>query len=99
MGTLEGYLKDRRSQGIKNGTLRRDLAMVRRVLNLALRLWRDERGLTWLETLPLIQLPRATDAREPHPLSREEQEVCGLRWEWEDKRHDPGTSVFRIPGQ
>lgn len=125
MGTLEGYLKDRRSQGIKNGTLRRDLAVVRRVLNLASRLWRDEHGLTWLETPPLIQLPKATDAREPHPLSWEEQEllfsklpkhlrqmalfkvntgcreqeVCGLRWEWEDKRPDLGTSVFKIPGQ
>jgi integrase len=28
-----------------------------------------------------------------------EQEVCGLRWEWGDKRHDLGTSVIKIPGQ
>ena len=97
--------------------------MVRRVLNLAARLWRDEHGLTWLETPPLIQLPTAHDAREPYPLSWEEQkllfrelpehlrrmarfkvntgcreqEVCGLRWEWEVDQPDLGASVFRIP--
>jgi integrase len=109
MGTLERYVKDRRSQGIKTGTLRRDLAVVRRVLNLASRLWRDEHGLTWLETPPLIPLPKDTDARQAYPLSWSEQEllfsklpahlqrmalfkvntgcreqeVCGLRWDWE----------------
>jgi len=60
-------------QGTQTGTIRRDLAVVRRVLNLAARLWRDEHGLTWLETPPLIQLPKATDARKPYPLAREEQ--------------------------
>ena len=75
MGTLEGYVRDRRNQGIKTGTLRRDLAVVRRVLNLASRLWRDGHGLTWLETPPLIQLPKATDARPPYPLSRDEQKL------------------------
>ena len=125
MGTLEAYVKDRRAQGIKNGTLRRDLAVVRRVLNLAARLWRDEYGLTWLETPPLIQLPDTRDARKPYSLSREEQEllfgelpehlqrmalfkvntgcreqeVCGLRWEWEIKHPHLKTSVFEIPGQ
>ena len=123
MGTLESYVRDRRNQGIKNGTLRRDLAVVRRVLNLASRLWRDEYGLTWLETPPLIQLPRDTDARPPYPLSWaeqellfselpehlrnmalfkvntgcREQEVCGLRWDWEVKLPDLETSVFKIP--
>jgi len=28
--------------------------LVRRILNLAARKWRDEQGLTWLETAPLI---------------------------------------------
>jgi integrase len=123
MGTLESYVKDRRNQGIKNGTLRRDLAVVRRVLNLASRLWRDEHGLTWLETPPLIPLPKDTDARPPYPLSWDEQEllfselpehlrnmalfkvnsgcreqeVCGLRWDWEVRVSDQDTSVFMIP--
>jgi integrase len=36
-------------------------------------LWRDEHGLTWLETPPLIQMLPVTDARKPYPLSWEEQ--------------------------
>jgi len=123
MGTLEPYIKDRRNQGIRSGTTRRDLAAVRRVLNLAARLWRDEHGLSWLETPPLIQLPKNLDARKPYPLSWEEQrllfpllpahlqrmalfkvntgcreqEVCGLRWDWEVKVPEMETSVFIIP--
>lgn len=73
MDTLDPYLRARKAQGIKNGTLGRDLAVVRRVLNLAARVWRAEHGLTWLETPPLIQLPKATDARKPYPLAWEEQ--------------------------
>jgi len=123
MGTLEPYIKDRRKQGIRSGTTRRDLAAVRRVLNLAARLWRDEHGLSWLETPPLIQLPKNLDARNPYPLSWDEQrllfpllpahlqrmalfkvntgcreqEVCGLRWDWEVKVPEMETSVFIIP--
>lgn len=72
-GTLQAYIDQRQRKGISNGTLARDLAVVRRILNLAARLWRDEHGLTWLETAPLIQLPRTTDARKPYPLTWEEQ--------------------------
>lgn len=123
MGTLEPYVKARRSDGIKTGTIRRDLAVVRRVLNLAARLWRDQYGLTWLETPPLIQLPKNTDARDTYPLSWDEQrllfpllpahlermalfkvntgcreqEVCGLRWEWEVEDASLGSSYFIIP--
>lgn len=123
MGTLEPFVKARRRDGIKTGTLRRDLAVVRRVLNLAARLWRDQYGLTWLETPPLIQLPKDTDARDTYPLSWEEQrllfpglpahlermalfkvntgcreqEVCGLRWDWEVEDASLGSSYFIIP--
>jgi integrase len=43
-------------------------------LNLAARSWRDEHGLAWLETAPLITMPdtRKT-ARKPYPLSWDEQ--------------------------
>lgn len=51
----------------------RDLAAVRRILNLAARLWRDENGHPWLATAPLIQL-RAYEARRPYPLALEEQQ-------------------------
>ena len=47
--------------------------MTRRVLNLAARLWRDENGLTWLETPPLLQLVNWHGQRVPYPLSWEEQ--------------------------
>jgi len=124
MGTLELFIRTRRKQGLRTSTIRRDLAVVRRVLNLAARLWRDEQGLSWLETPPLIQLPKALDARRPYPLSREEQgllfpklpthlqpmalfkvktgcreqEVCGLKWDWEVEVPELETSVFIIPG-
>lgn len=53
--------------------MNRELAVVRRILNLAARLWRDEHGLTWLETAPLLQFVDWNDARKPYPLSWDEQ--------------------------
>ena len=50
--------------------------VVRRILNLASRLWRDEHGLTWLDTPPLIQMLPVTDAAAAaYPLSWEEQRL------------------------
>jgi hypothetical protein len=51
-GTLEAFIRHRRKQGMRANTINRDLAVVRRILTLAARLWRDESGLTWLETAP-----------------------------------------------
>ena len=73
MGTLQAYVAKRKKEGKKNKTVNGALATVRRVLNLSARLWRDEHGLTWLETAPLIQLLPLHDARRPYPLSWEEQ--------------------------
>jgi hypothetical protein len=56
LGTLEPFIKARRKQGVKNQTINLSLSVVRRILNLAARLWRDDSGLTWLETAPLIQM-------------------------------------------
>lgn len=124
MGTLERFMNDRRAQGVKSATVNRTLAIVRRILNLAARLWRDEHGLTWLETPPMIQLQDWEDKRPPYPLSWDEQallfrrlpaylvkmalfkvntgtrdqEVCGLRWEWEERIPELETTVFVIPG-
>ncbi|RLA46698.1 MAG: site-specific integrase [Gammaproteobacteria bacterium] len=72
-GTLDKFIQYRRKQGMKANTINRDLAVVRRILNLAARLWRDEYGLTWLQTAPLLQLLDCDDARKPYPLSWEEQ--------------------------
>ena len=54
---------------VKAKTINLDLALVRRILNLAARKWRDEQGLIWLETAPLISLLKLRDARAPYPLS------------------------------
>ena len=77
-----------------------------------------------LAAAPKIKLLKVTDAREPYPLSWDEQtalfkelpvhlarmalfkvntgcrdqEVCGLRWEWEVEVPELETTVFLIPG-
>lgn len=73
LGTLQPFIELRRRQGVKTKTINLALSVVRRILNLAARLWRDENGLTWLQTPPLIQMLPVTDARMPYPLSWEEQ--------------------------
>jgi integrase len=73
LGTLQPFIQARREQGIKTKSINLALGVVRRILNLAARLWRDENGLTWLDTPPLIQMLKVTDARKPYPLSWDEQ--------------------------
>jgi integrase len=73
MGTLQPFIDGRLQAGRSQGTINRDLAPVRRILNLAARLWRDENGNPWLVTAPLIQM-RAYQARQPGPLSFTEQQ-------------------------
>ena len=123
-GTLQSFIEHRRHAGVKVKTINLALGLVRRILNLSARLWRDEHGLTWLENAPLIQLLPDSTAREPCPLDWEEQrrlfqalpdhlarmclfkvntgcreqEVCGMRWEWEVPVPELHTSVFIIPG-
>ena len=72
-GTLEAFIQHRLEQGRRANTINRDLAVVRRILTLAARLWRDESGLTWLETAPLLQFLDCDDACKPYPLSWDEQ--------------------------
>ena len=75
LGTLQPFIEDRRKQGRKNKTINLALSVVRRILNLSARLWRDENGITWLDTSPLIQMLPLTDARKPYPLSWDEQRI------------------------
>ncbi len=72
MGTLEQFIINRREAGIKNGTLNRDIAVIRRVLTLAARLWRDEDGNAWLNEIPMLQQLKS-DSRKPYPISWDEQ--------------------------
>jgi integrase len=75
MEKLQPFIDKRRKDGVKSKTINLSLEAVRRILRLAAHEWRDERGMTWLETAPKIKLFPVTDARKPHSLSVEEQEV------------------------
>jgi len=72
-GTLQSFIRDRLEAGRSPGTVNRDLAVVRRILNLCARLWRDESDRPWLDTAPLIQMQRHPNKRTPYPLSMKEQ--------------------------
>jgi integrase len=75
MEKLQPFIDKRRKDGVKAKTINLSLEAVRRILRLAAQEWRDERGMTWLETAPKIKLFPVTDARKPHSLSVEEQEI------------------------
>ena len=62
-----------RKKGLKTKTINNGIEVVRRLLNLAARKWRDDQGLTWLETPPLLSMVEVTDARQPYPLGWDEQ--------------------------
>ena len=73
--TLQVYVQARIADGISPGTINRDLAVVRRILNLSARLWRDESDRPWLATAPLIQMQRHPNQRTPYPLSLSEERL------------------------
>lgn len=71
--TLQPFVQYRLDNGIKPKSINLALSIVRRILNLAARSWR-ENGLTWLEQAPLItMLPLKGTQAEPYPLSWDEQ--------------------------
>jgi len=70
--SLSDYKTTRLKMGMAVGTINKELATVRRVLNLAARVWRDENGLSWLAAPPLIQMMTGL-GRKPYPLSWQEQ--------------------------
>ncbi len=72
-GTLQAYIAARQKDGIKSKSINNALSVVRRILILSSRKWRDEFGLTWLETSPLISMLPTYDARKPYPMSWDEQ--------------------------
>ena len=120
--TLAKYRQARRTDGVTAGTINKELSCIRRILNLAARVWRHDNGMSWLNSPPLIEMEQGP-ARKPYPLSWEEQdrlfkelpahlqrmalykvntgcreqEVCQLRWDWEVKVPEIGTSLFILP--
>ena len=69
---LMKFKHDRRSAGRMSGTINKELAVVRRILNLAARVWRHPNGQTWLPAPPLLEMEKGP-ARRPYPISWEEQ--------------------------
>jgi len=121
--TFGKYKEDKKKAGCKTRTINIGLSLAQYVLNRAVK-WK-ENGLTWLEHAPKIDRLEQNDAREPYPLSWEQQDslfmllpsylrkmclfavntglrdqnVCGLRWEWEIPIPGLNTSIFIIPGK
>ncbi|NJA07500.1 tyrosine-type recombinase/integrase [Methylococcaceae bacterium WWC4] len=73
-GSIQPYIEHRKNQGIKSNTIARELAVVRRILTLASRVWRDLDNQPWLPTAPLFRMPDWKDAAKPYPLSMDEQQ-------------------------
>lgn len=60
----------------KHKSINLALSVVRRILNLCARKWRDDEiGLTWLETAPLISFLETSDERKAYPMSWKEQKA------------------------
>lgn len=83
-GTLQPFIEWRKKVGlngqarggVKNRTINIALNYVIRILNLAAQKWRDENGLTWIETAPKIsKLEEKKQRRLPYPLSWREQRI------------------------
>jgi integrase len=72
-GTLLPFVKARQVLGRKTKTINNALEVVRHILNLASTQWIDENGLTWLQATSKIKLLPVHDARDPYPLSSDEQ--------------------------
>jgi integrase len=71
--TLAQYRQARRADGVTAGTINKELSCIRRILNLAARVWRHDNGMSWLDSPPLIEMEQGP-ARKPYPLSWEEQD-------------------------
>lgn len=74
-GTLESYIQSRRAKCQSPGTINRDIAIVRRILNLAARYWRDENGRPWIPIAPMILRQRHLHMRQAYPLSTLEERL------------------------
>jgi integrase len=91
-GTLQPFIKARQSMGRKTKTINNALEVVRHILNLAASEWVDENGLTWLHSAPKIKLLPVHDARDPYPLSWDEQ----IRLFNELPEHLKPMAIFKV---
>ncbi len=70
---LVPFVEARKAEGRKCKTINHSLGMVRKILNLAARDWRDANGMTWLAQTPMITLLPLIDQRPPRPIMWDEQ--------------------------
>jgi integrase len=61
-------------KGVKTRTINAALEVVRRIVTLAATEWIDRSNLTWLQSPPKIRVLPIQDAREPYPLTWDEQD-------------------------
>ena len=72
--TLAPFTSARLAAGRAHKTINLALGVVRRILNLASSVWRDDEGRTWLQQAPKItMLPLVGHQREPRPITWGEQ--------------------------
>lgn len=73
-GTLEEFKQACRQKELKTKSINLALGVVRHILNLCAKKWRDkETGLTWIHQAPSITLEPVEDDAKPYPLSWDEQ--------------------------
>jgi|SRR5215510_11030658 len=75
--TLEPFKTAMRSRGWKSKSINLALGVVRRILKLAARSWRDESGRTWLAP-PLLTMVEGGDESEPMQLTWVQQRALLL---------------------
>lgn len=91
-GTLETYIQWRRNKENCGGTINRAIAVVKRILNLASRYWRDEADQPWIEVAPMLPRLRHLHQREAYPLSVAEQRLLFS----ELKGHLKTMALFKV---
>lgn len=76
-GSLEDFADTRLVEDkVKPVTVNRTLEVVRSILTKSARVWRDDNGLAWLASAPLIEmLDISATTRPPRPITWEEQRI------------------------
>ena len=74
-GTLDPFIRWRRDKGNVGATINRELAVVKRILNLASRYWRDDADQPWMPLAPMLPRLRQLHQRQSYPLSPAEQRL------------------------
>ena len=62
--TLARYRQASRKDGVRAGTINKEVSCIRRIVNLAARVWRHDNGMSWLASPPLSEMIQGS-ARGP----------------------------------